>query len=116
MKVYQYEKCDSCRKALAFLNQKGVAYEKLSIVTTPPTKSELKRMLGHVGDVRKLFNTSGLVYREKNLSKKLPTMSEDECLDMLAADGMLVKRPFILTPKKGVVGFKEDALKALLTS
>lgn len=71
-------------------------------------------MLGHVGEIRKLFNTSGQVYREKGLSKKIPTLSEEECLDLLASDGMLIKRPFILTSNRGLVGFKEDALEALL--
>lgn len=115
LKIYQYEKCDTCRKALKFLDQRKVAYEKLSIVTSPPSRQELQQMLAYVsGDIRKLFNTSGQMYREMKLSEKLPAMTEKECLDLLASQGMLIKRPFILAPRGGTVGFREDNLEKLL--
>src|SRR4051812_768231 len=76
LKVYEYDKCSTCKKALKFLDTRKVKYEKLPIVDRPPSMTELKKMLGFVGDVRKLFNTSGMVYREMKLGEKLPSMSE----------------------------------------
>jgi arsenate reductase len=113
LKVYEYEKCSTCRKALQFLDQRKVSYEKIPIVDHPPTLAELKRMLGFVGDVRRLFNTSGLVYRELKLGEKLPSMSESEALKLLASNGKLIKRPFALGPDRGLVGFKEAEWKKL---
>lgn len=114
MKVYEYAKCSTCRKALQFLDKKGVTYQKIDITTQPPTKSELKKMLGFTGDIKKLFNTSGLVYKELGLSKTLPAMTQDESLNLLASNGRLIKRPFVLTEEAGLVGFDEQAFKALL--
>lgn len=111
-KVYEYGGCSTCKKALKFLDAKKVAYEKVDITTVPPTPAELKAMLGHVKDIRKLFNTSGLVYKEMKLSEKLPEMSEKEALGLLAQNGRLVKRPFVLGGDFGLVGFKEDEWKA----
>ncbi|MBI3544235.1 MAG: arsenate reductase family protein [Deltaproteobacteria bacterium] len=117
LKIYEYEKCDTCRKALKFLDERGVAYERVPIVEQPPSKAELKRMLGFIelggGDVRKLFNTSGQVYRELKLGEKLPGMSKDEALALLARHGKLVKRPFALGAKAGTVGFKAEEWKKL---
>jgi arsenate reductase (glutaredoxin) len=108
IKVYEYEGCSTCRKALKFLDARGVNFEKAAIVETPPSKAELKRMLGFAGDIRKLFNTSGLVYREMKLGARLPAMSEDEALTLLSKHGKLVKRPFVLLEDRGLLGFKED--------
>ncbi len=105
IRVYEYEKCSTCRNALKWLDKKGVAYERVPIVERPPAKSELAEMLRRVGDLKKLFNTSGLVYRELKVGERLKTMSEGEALDLLAKHGKLVKRPFV--PAKGLVGFKE---------
>ncbi len=112
VKIYEYEGCSTCRKALKFLDAAGVAYQRVPIVTEPPTKAELKTMLGRVGDLRKLFNTSGMVYRELGVGEKLKTMSEAQALDLLASHGKLVKRPFVLFDGGGLVGFKEDEWKA----
>ena len=114
LKVYEYSGCSTCKKALKFLDAKGVAYEKIDITTQPPTASELKEMLAQKGDIRKLFNTSGLVYKEMKLSEKLPGMSEKDALSLLAKFGRLVKRPFVLGGKWGTVGFKEDEWKKQL--
>ena len=106
--VYVYSKCSTCQKALRFLEANQVAFEKKEIKETPPSLTELQAMLKYVkGDVKKLFNTSGLVYRELKLSEKLPTLSLDAALQLLSQDGMLVKRPFVLGDNKGLVGFHE---------
>jgi arsenate reductase len=113
LKIYEYDKCSTCKKALKYLDSRKVAYQKLPIVDRPPTLAELKKMLGFVGDIRKLFNTSGLVYRELGLGAKLPSMSEAEALKLLAANGKLIKRPFALSGDQGMVGFKEAEWKKL---
>jgi arsenate reductase len=114
LKVYEYDKCSTCKKALKFLEAKKVPFERVPIVERPPTVGELKTMLGHLGgDVRKLFNTSGLVYREMGLGKKLDSMSESEALKLLASNGKLVKRPFALGADSGAVGFREAEWKRL---
>lgn len=105
--IYEYAKCSTCRKALKFLDARGVAYEKKAIVETPPSRAELNRMLGQVGDLRKLFNTSGELYRELGLSEKLKTMTIDAALGLLAKHGKLVKRPFVFAGDTGLVGFDE---------
>ena len=107
--VYEYSKCSTCRKALKFLDAKGVSYETRPIVSAPPSRAELGRMLKLVGDLRKLFNTSGELYRELKMSEKLKTMGESEALDLLAEHGKLVKRPFVLAGDHGLVGFDEKA-------
>jgi arsenate reductase len=106
-KVYEYSNCSTCKKALKFLDHKKVAYEKIDITTHAPTKQELTEMARHVG-LKKLFNTSGLVYKEMKLSEKLPHMSEAEAIALLASNGRLVKRPFVLGRDWGLVGFKQE--------
>jgi arsenate reductase len=113
LKVYEYDKCSTCKKALKFLDARKVAYQRLPIVDQPPTLAELKKMLAHVGDLKKLFNTSGQVYREMKLGEKLGSMSESEALRLLASNGKLIKRPFALSGDKGMVGFKEVEWKKL---
>ena len=112
IRVYEYSKCSTCRNALKFLDSKNVAYEKIPIVDTPPTKAELRQMLAaQGGNLKKLFNTSGELYREMKIGAKIGSMSESEALDLLAAHGKLVKRPFVLAGDSGLVGFKEDDWK-----
>jgi arsenate reductase len=109
LKVFAYAGCDTCRKALKFLKERGVAHEVVPIRETPPTKAELKRMLAfHDGELRKLFNTSGQDYKALGLAAKLPTLSADEALTLLAGNGNLVKRPFVLGKELGLVGFKAE--------
>jgi arsenate reductase len=114
--VYAYAKCDTCRKALKFLATRGVAHEVVPIREQPPTVAELRRMLAHVGDLKKLFNTSGLDYKAMNMKERLPKLSETEALNLLAKNGNLVKRPFALTKNSGAVGFREDEWERLSAS
>lgn len=102
-------------KALKFLDSKKVAYEKRAIVDTPPSMKELKEMLAYFkengGGIRNLFNTSGLVYKEMKLSEKLPSMTEADALKLLAENGKLIKRPFVIGKDTHLLGFKEDEWK-----
>ena len=108
LKIYEYKNCGTCRKALKFLAANGVEFTTVPIREQPPTKAELKRMLKiYGGDFRKLFNTSGRDYNKLSLNEKLPRLSEGAALDLLASNGNLVKRPFVLTADGGLVGFKE---------
>jgi arsenate reductase len=112
IRVYEYSKCSTCRNALKFLDRTGVDYEKVPIVETPPTKAELRQMLAaQGGNLKKLFNTSGELYRDMKINTKLASMSESEALDLLAAHGKLIKRPFVIAGDKGLIGFKEDDWK-----
>jgi Spx/MgsR family transcriptional regulator len=114
-RVYEYERCSTCRKALAWLDKRGVAFERVPIVDTPPSRAELERMLKlQGGDVKRLFNTSGQLYRELGMGEKLKAgLSTDEALSLLAKHGKLIKRPFVLTGSGGAVGFREPEWKAL---
>lgn len=112
VKVYEYSGCSTCRKALKWLDANGVAYTPAPIVETPPSKAELKTMLGFSGDLKRLFNTSGLLYREMKIGEKLKTMGEDEALTLLSKHGKLIKRPFVLLKDRGLLGFKEAEWKA----
>lgn len=115
IKVYEYSKCGTCRKGLKFLDSHNIPYEKKPIVEKAPTKGEIKKMITfYDGDIRRLFNTSGAAYREMGLSTKIKTMSTEEAVDLLASNGKLVKRPFILTNEFGLVGFKEEEWKKAL--
>lgn len=108
MNIHTYAKCDTCRKAVKWLKARGIAFEEIPIREQPPSKADLRRMLDvYGGDLKRLFNTSGGDYRELKLGEKLPSMSEAEALDLLAGNGNLVKRPFLLDGKGGLVGFKE---------
>ena len=115
LKVYEYAKCSTCVKALKFLDSKKVGFKKIAIVDEPPSMKELKEMLEALkaegGSVRQMFNTSGLVYKEMKLSEKLPSLSEADALKLLAANGKLVKRPFVIGSGHYLVGFKEDLWK-----
>lgn len=112
IRVYEYEGCSTCRNALKWLDAKGVAYEKAPIVETPPSVAELKKMKSFVGDLKRLFNTSGVLYREMKIGDKLKTMSEADALVLLSKHGKLVKRPFVLLEDRGLLGFKQDEWSA----
>ena len=115
MKLYQYPKCSTCVKARKYLDANGLEIESINIVDQAPTKDELEIMLtSYDGNIRKLFNTSGMQYRELDMKSKLPNMSDNEALDLLAGNGMLVKRPFLINGGKGIVGFKEADWDAFL--
>lgn len=109
LRIYAYSGCDTCRKALKFLAEHGVAHEVIPIREQPPTVAELRAMLGYLdGDLRRLFNTSGQDYKALNMKERLPKLSTDEALALLAAHGNLVKRPFALAKTTGTTGFKPD--------
>jgi len=107
LKVYHYEKCGTCKKARAFLDRHGIAHTLVPIREKPPTKTELKRMLAQVGDSRKLFNTSGGDYRALGLSDKLPQLDDGQRIELLAGNGNLIKRPFVLGDGIALIGFNE---------
>ena len=110
-----YQKCSTCQKAGAFLDGAGVEYENRDIKTHNPTYEELKAWLALSGfPVRKFFDTSGMLYKSLNLKEKLPDMSEDECLEMLATDGMLVKRPLLINRRRVLVGFKQSEWESII--
>jgi arsenate reductase len=113
--VYIYSKCSTCQQARRFLEQHQITFESQEIVQTPPSLEELHKMLKFQnGDIKKLFNTSGMLYKELGLSQKLPTMMLEEALHLLASHGMLVKRPFLIGEKLGLLGFHEQKWKASL--
>lgn len=108
MILYIYSKCSTCQSALKFLEQKNISFVRKEIVETPPSVEELHRMLQYVnGDLKKIFNTSGLLYREMQLTEKLKSISTEEAILLLSQHGMLVKRPFLLGDDFGLLGFKE---------
>ena len=108
LRVYAYEKCDTCRKALKFLKDKGIAHEVIPIRQQPPTVEELRAMLEYVeGDLRRLFNTSGQDYKAMNMKQRLPGIAEEEAFELLSKNGNLVKRPFAIAPGVGTVGFDQ---------
>jgi len=115
-KIYTHEKCGTCRKALKFLDTQGIDYLAIPILERPPQKAELKKMLKfHDGAVRRLFNTSGREYKRLKLKEKLPGLAASEAIDLLARNGRLVRRPFLLAGTRGgVVGFNEAGWKDLL--
>ncbi len=109
MKVYCYSRCTTCKKALKWLDDKGVSYEQIDIKEDHPDEAALRKIHARSGlPLKRFFNTSGLPYREMGLSKKLPEMSEDEQFALLATDGMLVKRPLVVGEDVVLVGFKEE--------
>jgi len=115
LKVYLYDGCGTCRKAVRFLQENQVEFTPVPIREQPPGKAELKRMLKCLdGNLRRLFNTSGRDYKELKLSEKLPSMSPAEAIDLLSRNGNLVKRPFALLGSRGLVGFKEEQWRELL--
>jgi arsenate reductase len=114
-KVYEYAKCSTCQKALEFLDRKKIKYQKIAIVDQPPTEAELRKMLAFLGgELKKLFNTSGIQYREMGMSEKLKTLTEGEAIRLLSKNGKLIKRPFLLGDRSGAVGFKEAEWSTLL--
>ncbi len=113
--VYAYKGCDTCRKALKWLTERGIPHEVKAIRETPPTVAELKAALVVFGgDLRPLFNTSGGDYRELGLKDKLPAMTADQTVALLSKNGNLVKRPFVTGKGISLAGFKPDELAKAL--
>ena len=114
-KVYCYSKCSTCKKALKWLDDNKLPYQVIDIKEDHPDEASLRKY--HAMSrlpLKRFFNTSGMLYREMELSKKLPDMSEDDMFKLLASDGMLVKRPLLVTKDQVLPGFKEDAWKEAL--
>lgn len=115
LKIYSYKKCSTCVKALKYLDAKKMDYDVIDITENPPTKKELEGMLkSYDGDLKRLFNTSGVSYRENNIKEKLPKLTQTQALALLAQDGKLVKRPFLLKGSVGLVGFKKEEWDSFL--
>ena len=109
IKVYCYERCSTCKKALAWLDSNGCKYESIDIKSQNPSEETLRSLQEKSGlPLKRFFNTSGILYRQMNLTEKLKTMSEDEQFALLATDGMLVKRPILITDSSVCVGFRES--------
>lgn len=115
IKVYCYSRCTTCKKALKWLDDNGIAYELADIKTDHPDEKTLRTYHAASGlPLKRFFNTSGIPYREMELSKKLPIMSEDEQFALLATDGMLVKRPLLVGDGFVLTGFREEEWKEKL--
>ena len=108
MLFIEYPKCSTCKKAQTHLEELGVSFEDRHIVEENPTKEELTEWISVSGyPVKKFFNTSGMKYRELGLKDRLPQMTDEEKIELLATDGMLVKRPLLIDGDRILVGFKE---------
>ena len=108
IKVYSYSRCSTCRKALAWLDVNNLTYEVVDITTDPPTKEVLAQAFERLGVRQRLFNSSGQSYRALGAAV-VKAMSDDDALDALAADGRLIKRPFVaMTNGDFLVGFKSE--------
>ena len=112
LKFTCYPRCTTCQRAKKWLDDNGIKYDERDIKLDNPTYEELKTWHKMSGlDVRKFFNTSGLLYKSMALKDKLPTMTDDEMLKLLSTDGMLVKRPLIVGDDYVILGFKEEEYK-----
>ena len=108
MKVLCYSKCTTCKKALAWLEEQGIAYDLRDIKGENPSAEELELWWKMSGlPLKKFFNTSGLQYKALNLKDKLPAMSDEEQIALLASDGMLVKRPLLVADDYVLTGFRQ---------
>ena len=104
----EYPKCSTCKKAKEWLNKNNIEFNSRNIVTETPTEKELQQWIKESKlEIKKWFNTSGLKYKELNLKEKLQTIDEEEKIKLLASDGMLIKRPIVISEKGIYVGFKE---------
>ncbi|MDY3801186.1 MAG: arsenate reductase family protein [Bacilli bacterium] len=108
MLFIEYPKCSTCKKAKKWLDDHNIKYEDRHIIENNPTFDELKEWYHKSNlDIKRFFNTSGMLYKEMNLKDKLPNMNEDEMLEILSTNGMLVKRPLIISNDVILTGFKE---------
>jgi arsenate reductase len=112
MKLYSYNKCGTCRKAIRFLEDRKVKFELFDITENPPTKQILKAAMKAKG-LKKLFNTSGVQYRELKIKDKLATMTDIQAIELLASNGRLIKRPIAVDKDKITVGFDIEEYKKI---
>lgn len=116
MRLYTLANCDTCRAAAKWLRARGIAFSEHAIRETPPTPAELRTMLtAYDGELRRLFNTAGRDYRALQLGEQLPGLPVAAALDLLASNGNLVKRPFLIGGGVALVGFDEAAWSAALS-
>lgn len=114
MKFICYSKCTTCQKAKKWLDDRGISYELRDIKENNPSESELMEWYNNSGlPLKRFFNTSGLLYKSMELKNKLPNMTDDEQIKLLASDGMLVKRPILVDGGNVLVGFKEKEYEEL---
>ena len=107
--LIEYPKCSTCKKAKKWLEENNIEFEDRHIIEETPTVKELTEWIKESElDIKKWFNTSGLKYKELNLKEKLSNMSDKEKIELLASDGMLIKRPVLISDKGILIGFKED--------
>ena len=108
MQFINYSKCSTCKNAKKYLDDNNIEYTDRQIKEDTPTKEELKKWIDKFNiDIKKLFNTSGLIYRDLNLKEKLNDMSMDEKLNLLSSNGMLIKRPLLVSNDNILIGFKK---------
>ncbi len=111
----EYPKCSTCKNAKKWLIQNNIEFDDRNIVENTPTKEELEKWIKQSEkEIKKFFNTSGLKYKELNLKEKLPNMTDKEKIELLSSDGMLIKRPLLITDKEILVGFKEKEWEEVL--
>ncbi|MBK9755167.1 MAG: Spx/MgsR family RNA polymerase-binding regulatory protein [Nannocystis sp.] len=114
---YAYPGCDSCRKARRWLDEHGVAYSERNIATDPPSVATLRELQARAGvPLRRLFNTSGQLYRSGEYARRLATMDDDTARAELAAHGMLIRRPLLLLGELALIGFHADEYAASLAA
>ena len=115
MLFIEYPKCTTCKKAKKFLIDNNISFQERDIKNDNPTEEEIKMYLTKTKkDINKLFNTSGIKYRELDLKSRLPNMTENEKIKLLASDGMLIKRPILVSKNETFFGFKEEEWKKIL--
>jgi len=110
MKIYSYSKCGTCRNAIKDLEAKKIKFEVIDITENPPSKNVLKSAVKAKG-LKKLFNTSGVQYRELKIKDRLKSMTEAQAIDLLASNGRLIKRPIVVDKDKITIGFNADEYK-----
>ncbi|MGE9268768.1 MAG: Spx/MgsR family RNA polymerase-binding regulatory protein [Verrucomicrobiales bacterium] len=112
LRIYAYRSCDGCRRALKWLEARGIPFEELAIRKQPPSRDELETMLAARGSLKAMFSTSGKDYREMGLSGKVDGMSTEEAFDLMTGNGNLVKRPFVIGEGVALQGFREKEWEA----
>jgi len=114
IKLYGYSKCSTVRKAKNWLDENNIAYEDIDMVKIPPSREEMENIYKTSGlEIKKFFNTSGMRYRELGLKDKLQDASEDEMYELLASDGMLIKRPIVTNGTSVTLGFNEEQFESV---
>ncbi len=111
----EYPKCSTCKKAKKWLTENNIEFQDRNIVENTPTEKELEKWIAESKkDIKKFFNTSGLKYKELNLKEKLPNMTDSEKIKLLSSDGMLIKRPLLISGNNILIGFKEKEWQEML--